>query len=153
MPIRATVMLADSAQAIEGKLFILGGGWSITGPAPTPSALAAYIEVSWDLSNHRHTWQFDLLDSDGQPVMIETPVGQQPMVLQGEFEVGRPPGITPGTGLGMPLAINLGPIPLQPGSRYEWRLSINGEVDENWRLPFSTRAAPAGTAHADEPAA
>jgi hypothetical protein len=151
MPIRATVMLADSAQAIEGKLFILGGGWNITGPAPTPSALAAYIEVSWDLSNTQHAWRFDLLDSDGQAVMIESPVGQQPMVLQGNFEVGRPPGITPGVGLGMPLAINLGPIPLEPGRRYEWRLSINGDFDENWRLPFSTRAAVVGAAPADDP--
>jgi hypothetical protein len=145
MPIRATVLLADSAQALEGKLYILGGGWNISGPGPSPSALAAYIEVSWDLSNVQHEWRFELLDSDGEPVMIETPVGEQAMILQGNFEVGRPPGLTPGTGLGVPIAINLGPLPLQPGRRYEWRLSINGESNENWRLPFSIRQAPPET--------
>ena len=31
---KVTMLLADSAQAIEGKLYILGGGWSITGPDP-----------------------------------------------------------------------------------------------------------------------
>jgi hypothetical protein len=139
MAIRATMMLADSAQAVEGKLYILGGGWNITGPGPTPSAIAIYVEVSWDLANMRHPWHLDLVDSDGTPVMVETPLGEQPLVLQGELEVGRPPGITPGTGLGLPLAINLGPLPLAPGGRYEWRLTIGQESNENWRLPFSTR--------------
>ena len=140
MPIRVTMMLADSAQAVEGKLYILGGGWNIIGPAPTPSALAIHVDVPWDLANVRHPWQLELVDSDGESVMVSGPLGEQALVLQGEFEVGRPPGVTPGTGLGVPLAINLGPIPLPPGRRYEWRLSIRGESDEDWRLPFSTRA-------------
>jgi hypothetical protein len=141
--IRATMMLADSAQASEGKLYILGGGWNITGPEPSPSAIAIYIEVSWDLANMRHHWRLELMDSDGQPVMVPTPMGEQALVLEGDVEVGRPPGVTPGTGLGVPLAINLGPLPLAPGGRYEWRLTIGGRSDENWRLPFSTRPAPA----------
>ncbi len=142
MAIRATMLLADSAQASEGKLYILGGGWNITGPHPSPSAIAIYIEISWDLANIRHPWRLELVDSDGQPVMVDTPLGEKPFVLEGEIEVGRPPGVTPGTGLSVPLAINLGPIPLPPGGRYEWRLSIGGKTDENWRLPFSTRALP-----------
>jgi Family of unknown function (DUF6941) len=145
MPIRATMLLADSAQAVEGKLYVLGGGWNITGPDPSPSALAIYIEVSWDLTNMPHAWQIELVDSDGQPVLIPTPLGDQPLVLQGEFEVGRPPGVMPGTGLGVPLAINVGPIQLPPASRFEWKLTLDGQTDENWRQAFSTRPAqPAG---------
>jgi hypothetical protein len=142
VPIRATLLLADSAQAVGGKLYILGGGWNIIGPNPTPSAVAMYVEIPWDLTNVKHHWRLELLDSDGQPAMTPTPVGEQPVVLEGELEVGRPLGIQPGVGLGVPMAINLGPLPLQPGSRYEWRLSINDDTDENWRLPFSTRLAP-----------
>lgn len=144
MPIRATLMLADAAQAADGKLYILGGGWNIIGPDPSPSAIAMYLDVSWDLTNVRHLWRLDLVDSDGAPVMIPTPLGDQALVLRGEFEVGRPVGVTPGSGLGVPLAINLGPLPLTPGRRYEWRLTIGEQSDEDWRLPFSTRAAPAG---------
>jgi hypothetical protein len=141
------MLLADAAQASEGKLYILGGGWNITGPDPNPSAIAIYAEVSWDMANMQHPWKLELLDSDGEPVMVPTPMGEQPLVIEGVLEVGRPPGVTPGTGLPVPLAINLGPIPLPPGGRYEWRLSIRGESDENWRLPFSTRpAAPPGQA-------
>ena len=40
------MMLADAAQAVEGKLYILGGGWSVTGPEPSASAIAAYIPGS-----------------------------------------------------------------------------------------------------------
>ena len=142
MPIRATLLLCDSAQALEGKLYILGGGWNVTGPDPVPSAIAMYIEVSWDMANSPHSWRLELLDSDGQPVTVPTPMGDQPLVIGGEFEVGRPPGVTPGTGLGIAQAINLAPIPLVPGGRYEWRLHIRDETDDNWRLPFSTRPAP-----------
>ena len=40
-------MLADSAQAVGGKLYILGGGWSRSAGA-APFAIAAKIEVPWD---------------------------------------------------------------------------------------------------------
>jgi len=135
------MLLADSAQAVGGKLYILGGGWNITGPEATPSAIAMHIEVPWDLTNIRHHWRLELVDSDGEAVEIPGPLGPQPVVLEADFEAGRPPGIRPGVGLGLPFAINLGPLPLEPDNRYEWRLTINGEPDANWRLPFSTRPA------------
>jgi hypothetical protein len=133
------MILADAVQAAEGKLYILGGGWNITGPDPSPSGIAIYVEVSWDMANMQHPWKLELLTSDGDPVTVPTPMGDQPVVLQGVLEVGRPVGVTPGTGLGVPLAINLGPLPLPPGGRYEWRLTIRDQADDNWRLPFSTR--------------
>jgi hypothetical protein len=39
------MMLADAAQVANGKLFILGGGWSVTGPEPSPSAIVLKIAV------------------------------------------------------------------------------------------------------------
>jgi hypothetical protein len=141
MPFKATMMLADSAQVADGKLYVLGGGWALIGPDPNPSAVVMFIEVSWDLANMQHEFRLELLDSDGNPVEVPTPMGDQPLLIGGPFEVGRPPGITPGTPLGIPVAINLGPLPLRPGTRYEWRLTINDESDQNWRLPFSTRPA------------
>jgi hypothetical protein len=29
-------------------------------------------------------------------------------------------------------------LPLNPGSLYEWRISINGESEDDWRLAFTT---------------
>ena len=139
---KATLLLADSAQAVEGKLYILGGGWSVIGPEPTPMAIAVKIDVPWDQTNRRHTWQLALLDADGSPVAAE----EHPIEIGGEFEVGRPVGTKPGTPIDLPLAINIGPLPLAPDARYVWRLSIDGHSDEDWRLAFSTRpAGPPGS--------
>ena len=137
---KVTMLLADAAQAAEGKLYILGGGWSVTGPAPTPSAVALYIQIPWDQTNVKHHFRLDLVDSDGQQVELEGPDGsQEPVFIDGDFEVGRPAGVKPGIPIDMPLALTIGPLPLADGSRYEWRLSIDERTDEDWRLPFSTR--------------
>jgi hypothetical protein len=133
------MLLADAAQAVEGKLFVLGGGWSVCGPDPTPMALAIKIEVPWDQANVRHECRIVLLDSDGTPVELETPEGPKPVEVTSEFEVGRPPGLRPGTPIDLPLALNFGPLPLPPEGRYEWRLEIDGDSGEDWRLAFSTR--------------
>lgn len=138
---KVTMLLAEAAQAVEGKLYILGGGWSIIGPDPAPMAIAIKIEVPWDQANRRHTCRLELLDSDGQPVTVDTPLGEQPVVIEAGFEVGRPPGLKAGTPLDLPLAINLAPLSIPPGGRYEWRLTIDGEGDDDWRLAFSTRPA------------
>src|SRR5712692_6126152 len=58
---KVTMLLADAAQAVNGKLYILGGGWSVTGPAPSPSAIALKIEVPWDEANTRHKLTLDLV--------------------------------------------------------------------------------------------
>ena len=143
---KVTLLLADAAQAVNGKLYVLGGGWSITGPQPTPMALAVKIEVPWDRGNLKHTWTLELLDSDGHPVDVpQGPAAEsQPLKLRGEFEAVRPPGIEPGTPLDVALALGFPPFPIPPGGRYEWRFTIDG-FDEAWHVGFSTRAAPAAT--------
>lgn len=140
---KVTLLLADSAQAAEGKLYILGAGWSLTGPQPSPAAIALIVEVPWDQTNLRHRWRLDLVNSDGQPIRLQDASGRaDPVVVEGEIEVGRPVGVTPGTPIAAPLAINLAPLPLPAGGRYEWRLTIGDESREDWRLAFSTRPAP-----------
>lgn len=135
-----TMLLADSAQAVGGKLYILGGGWNIIGPAPSPFAIVLLIDVDWNEANQQHALRLELLDEDGQAVQIPGPTGgDQPCVINSNFEVGRPPGVRPGTSLSVPIAINMGPIPLQPDSRFVWRCNVNGNTDENWQVAFSTR--------------
>lgn len=137
---KITMLLADSAQAVSGKLYILGGGWSVTGPAPTPSAIAIKFEVPWEAANRRHSVRIELLDSDGQPVLVPGPDSLQPMLIETELEVGRPPGMAPGTPLDSPLAINIGPLPLRPG-RYEWRCTV-AEANVVQSCAFTFREAP-----------
>jgi len=135
------MMLADFAQVINGKLYIMGGGWSIIGPAPSPSALAIKIEVPWNETNRKHNLKVELLNSDFHPVLIPTPAGNNAVIISGDFEVGRPPGLIQGSPLDMAFAFPIGPLPLAPGNRYIWKLTIDGNTDENWQVTFSTRAS------------
>jgi Family of unknown function (DUF6941) len=140
--VKVTMMLADAAQEVGGKLYVLGGGWSITGPEPVPMAIALKLEVPWDRTNLQHSLLLELLDEDGEPVLVPGQDGEEvPLQVTGEFEAGRPAGIKPGTPIDSALAVNFGPLPLENGRRYQWRLSIDGETDEDWTLGFSTRPA------------
>jgi hypothetical protein len=136
------MLLCDAAQSINGKLYILGGGWSIGGPGPITMGLAVKLEVPWDDANKKHTFRFALVDSDDRPVLVPTPNGDQPLEFGGEFEPGRPPGLRPGTPLDVTFAVNLGAIPLAADNRYMWRCFINGKTEEDWHLAFTTRPAP-----------
>lgn len=133
---RVTLLLADFAQVVDGKLYILGGGWSMIGPNPSPLAVAIKVEVPWTESNRRHQWRLDLLDADGRPVA--GPDGK-PVAVSGGFEVGRPAGLREGSPLDVALAINFPPFPLPPDSRLVWQLGIDGETRDDWRASFTTR--------------
>ena len=132
---RVTIMLADAAQESGGKLFILGGGWSVTGPMIPPSAIALKIDVPWDQANRPHHWRLELMTEDGDPFEIE----RQPLRVEGEFEVGHPPGAAPGSFIDVPIAVNFGSFPLTPGARYVWELNIDGETNTDWNREFFVR--------------
>lgn len=135
-------MLCDSAQVADGKLYILGGGWSVTGPDPAPSAIAIKLEVDWHEAATGHHWELYLVDADGREVSFDTPDGtRQAIEIRGDFEVGRPHGVPAGTPIDLPLAINLGPLPLPPGARYIWHFTVDGESEPGWALSFTTRPA------------
>jgi hypothetical protein len=135
--VKVTFLLADSAQAVGQKLYILGGGWSFIGPQVGPMALALLVEVPWLDANEGHQIVIELQDPDGQPVRIGPEA--QPMRIEAQLEVGRPPGHPHGSPFNVPLAINLGPMPLTPGQRYLWVVSIDGETDPSWRVGFHVR--------------
>ena len=132
------MLMADSAQVSDAKLYILGGGLRFIGPKPQPLSLALLIEVPWDQANMRHEWRVELLDEDGMPVIP----GDRPVIVGGEFEAGRPAGVTPGSALNVPMAINFSAIPVKPGLAYTWRLSIDGTSEPDWRISFGVRPPP-----------
>ena len=132
------MILADYAVVSDGKLTIVGGGWSQTGPEPSAFGIGLLIQVPWDQANTRHVFSVELLDADGAEVVLQTEEDEQPVAFGGEFEVGRPPGLKPGTPLDFPVAVNSTPLPLEAG-RYEWRLTIDGKSNEFWTLAFTVR--------------
>lgn len=144
---RVTLMLADAAQVADGKLNLLGGGWTVTGPAPSPFAIAGIIEVPWSQTDGVHELRFELIDLDGNPILIQTPDGVQPVRIDAAFEVQPAADARVGAYSPFPFVVNSPPLPLPPGSHLEWRATIDGRQHEDWRLAFSTRPASG-----DEPA-
>jgi hypothetical protein len=120
----ATVILCDSAEAVNGKLYLMGGGWNVLYAVnqPVNVAVAMILAVGWDEANRRHALAVALLDHDGNQVRI----GDQPVAVGSEFEVGRPPGVKPGTALNTPLVMNFQGL-LLPEGGYEFKASVGGE--------------------------
>jgi hypothetical protein len=133
------MLLCDSAQVADGKLYILGGGWSVTGPQPVPSAVAIKLEVDWHELSRPHHWELFLEDADGGSVMIETPDGSQAIEMRGDFMVGQPAGVPEGSPVDVPMAVNLGPLQLAPASRYTWRFTVDGDTLPGASVAFATR--------------
>ena len=139
---KVSMMLADSAQVADGKIYMLGGGWSLTGPAPTPSAVVIKLDIDRHETGRSHYWELFLEDSDGRPVVGEGPDGAMPIEVRGEFNVGDPEGLMEGVPVDLPIAIGIPPLPLIPGGRYTWRLVINGDTPLGGTASFSVRVLP-----------
>ncbi len=133
---RVTMLLADAAQEVNGKLYVLGGGWSVTGPDLPPMAIAIKLDVPWSGAGTQHTFVLELVDQDGRAV----PAGDSGGVrAEGTFEVGRPVGLPAGSDIDFAFVVSIPPFPISPG-RFTWKLSIDGESHEDWVRPFQVRA-------------
>jgi len=125
---RASLILCDYASPDPaGKVHMLGAGWSLTGPQPSQHAVAAFIKVGWTEANEPHKLVLHLTDSDGNVVEVAGPAGKQRMEIQGNLEVGRPPGLPHGSEIDATFSINLPLVPLTPGQRYTWVLEVDGD--------------------------
>lgn len=128
--VEATAILCDAAQAAEGKLYVMGGGWTrLAAQTPAPIALAILIHVPYDMTNKSLKIKAALLDDDGNQVEIEG----NPVQGLGEFELGRPPGTKQGEQLTMPIVMNFQGLALDQGG-YVFECSIQDE--EVARCPF-----------------
>lgn len=147
----AHVLLADFAQTdVSGKVNALGLGWSLTQTPTSNMAVVVMVKVGWNETNQKHRLSLNLLTADGQhAVQGLTPLGMQPLRVEGEFEVGRPAGLPKGSTIDHALAVNVAPgLPLTPG-RYEWRLKIDDLEDATWRAAFVVRG-PVGEPESPE---
>ncbi len=125
------MLLCDASEAVNGKLYILGAGWTqIAFPnVPFSVSLAVLVEVPWTAANERHDLLLHLLTDDGQTVTIQ----DNEVEAGGEFEVGRPTGMKAGSAINTPLSFRFDGIALAAGG-YVFELSIDGTVLS--RSPF-----------------
>ena len=85
------LMLADHSEAVNGKLYMVGGGWNVLRLPELPHEwgfhIALGLDVAWDETNQPHNLQVNVHDPDG----VELGEG-----LTANFETGRPPGLPEG---------------------------------------------------------
>lgn len=124
----AQVLLADAAQVVDNRLYVLGGGWTMTGPHPVPFAVALRMRFPVEVASGPHTWELSLHEHEtGLP--LESPR------FSGSFELtGEPGPDTPAAEI--PLAITAEPLGLAPG-RYVWRLAVDGVHKRHWSAEFT----------------
>ena len=135
-----TFLIADSAHVADGKLYLLGGGWTtVKVPAGQgiTMALAAIVTVEWHETNEPVHIAATLQDEDGGVVVID----DTPVRVEAAVEVGRPPGAVKGSSFNAVLAIPFTQVRLDPG-RYVWAIALNDE--EYARRPFTVEALQPG---------
>jgi hypothetical protein len=85
------LILADRAEAINGKLYMMGGAWDRLGVkdfnAPVSLGMAIGVLIPWMATNVEHVLNVHLEHEDG------TTIGSQ---VQGRLNTGRPPNAVPG---------------------------------------------------------
>lgn len=97
------LILADGAQTVGNKLYLLGGGWDVltvnsTLPVVQHLAVAASFLVPWSETNMKHNFEIEIQHEDGASMMK----------MGGQFEVGRPPGIPVGSQQRSQIAVDIG---------------------------------------------
>ncbi len=138
----AFLFLADAANfSLSGGLNVLGGGFSVTGPSPLPRfSVLVIARFSPDEDMDSVELRVQLLRAEtGAPVVLESGDQQQIIETSQRLEVPeqiRPAGIPPGFMFEMEVGQGL---VLEPGL-YEWRASLNGRDEDNWRAYFYVRA-------------
>lgn len=137
-PLEVQLILCDAAQADSGgKVHMLGAGWSITSSPTAPHAVAILVKVPWDRANQKVHGTLTLVDPDGHPVRLPTPVSEpMAVVMEFDLEVGRPAGLEPGSMIDAAVTFNVGSLPV-PSGRYQWRLDIG---DQQFAATFAARS-------------
>lgn len=123
---KATFLLANSAQIYEGLVSALGIGWSQSYSPTMPYALVLIIQVPWDRTDHQHNLKVKLVDSDGRNP-ADSHGKRRVVEVRAQFAVGRPAGLPAGSDVETSETIQIAPMDLAPG-QYEWRVEINDEA-------------------------
>ena len=129
-----TVMLCDYAEAVQGKLYIAGGGWSeLRGSGPADLALAVKMALPWTDADRAVPLEAALLTEDGHAV----DAGGEPVRFTAEVQASRSEDLPPGTPLDVAVAIRFANMVLAPGG-YRFEVSVDGVLSAT--VPFRVRA-------------
>ena len=116
-------LIADYAEIVHGKLYLMGAGWDQTTATEAPTsvrfAAAVGVRVGWDETNR----------AIPVAVLVEDDDAKELVRVEGAVQVGRPPGLSPGSSQLAQFAINL-PLTVPAFGGYRMRVTA-GSGDES----------------------
>lgn len=129
------LLVADAAEAINGKHYIHGGGFDTIMAFNVPATharlgIAARFLIDWNETNQPFDVKFDILNADGKSIL--------PRPFEGKINVGRPVTAQPGDAQAASLALNLVGLMFPTFGDYAITASVNGI--EKRRVPFHVRS-------------
>ena len=134
------LLLADAAEVINGKLYLMGGGWTnCTPPSETDypydrlTASAVTIRIGYQETNEEHKFVLEFRDADEQPLGAR---------IDGGFTVGRGTDLVPGMSQVVQFAGAV-PVHLPAPGTYALVLMLNGR--EERRVQFQAMPKPPQT--------
>ncbi|HEY8447842.1 MAG TPA: hypothetical protein VIL01_12120 [Thermomicrobiales bacterium] len=124
MPRVDCFLLADAAQVVGGKLYILGGGWERLTVPELPLTrgfeIAVRVIVPWIETNRPLQFTVQLENEDGVP-LLDPPA--RPVVT-----VGRPVHLREGSEQGVPFVLKISNVELKETGRHVFTLRYEDEV-------------------------
>lgn len=125
------LILANHAEAINGLLYLSGGGWTdvhrqIQGDIKPSNhfGIGLSIRVPWHETNENHRFALDVQNEDATQVLVHA---------EGDVNVGRPPQLHRGSIQHAVLAINVDITFPKPGG-YQVIATVDGKSTATW--PF-----------------
>ncbi|HEV2107947.1 MAG TPA: hypothetical protein VGR16_06770 [Thermomicrobiales bacterium] len=133
------LILADSAEVVNNKLYLLGGGWdSITVKRPFPvvhpCAVATAFSVPWNETNQPRNVEIEIMTEDGE----------SRAKIAAKVEAGRPTGLSQGQAQRIQFAVRINLKLHGPGGHV---IIARVEGEERRRVPFNIVAGSGSTAN------
>ncbi len=127
------LILADAAEVVNKKLYLMGGGWDklIVNELPYNLTMAAALSilVPWTEANIIRSFAIEIQTADADRIAK----------MPGQFEVGRPPGARQGQPLRVQVALGVH-LELTGLGTYVVIASVDGGEDQ--RFSFNVVAGP-----------
>ncbi len=124
------LLVADRAEVVNGKLYIMGGAWDRISPTAFPHrmimGIALGVRIPFAYTDDQHTVAVELLQSEQRLVGFEA-----------KLTTGRPPGMA-GMDMLVPMAFNI-PVAIPAEGQVVLRAAVDGRAPRRHEIRVSLR--------------
>jgi hypothetical protein len=126
------LLVADRAEVVNGKLYLMGGAWDRISPATFPHrmilGIALGVRIPFAHTDDQHTVAVELLQDEQRLVGFEA-----------RLTTGRPPGMA-GMDMLVPMAFNI-PVSIPAEGQAVLRAAVDGRAPRRHEIRVTQRPA------------